>query len=251
MRYQKSRIRGSISHDLYLKICISLRSTYFVLWAPAKWTSISWHPARHPPHLDTLRSTRQQLESNSWQIWVCICKYCVPSCGHCHIDQLVSPHPLLNWPPPGLFYPSTKLCAFCRFTETSILRASQLLRRVYMIQSAWLIRSIYLMSAASLKTACSCCHHLMAGKIQQKTFKESNAQAAQRAAHLPLCTQHGFMCICAYDETSESADLHLSASLLFTADRTREFLLDCSGTSAQASLSPPRTCAISWLNLHD
>ena len=107
------------------------------------------------------------------------------------------------------------------------------------------------MSAPSHKTAFSCCHHVMTRKIQQKTFQESDTQAAQRAAHLPFYTQHGPMCIYAYDETSDSAGLHPSASLTFAADRTREFLLDCTETSAQASLSPPRTCTISWLNLHD
>ena len=126
IRYQKSRIRGSISHDLYFKICISTCSTYFMLWAPTKWASFSWYPARHLPHLDTPGSTRQQLESNPRQIWVCLCKHCAPSCGHCHIIQLASPHPLLNRPPchatPGLSYPSNKLFAFCRFTETSILK---------------------------------------------------------------------------------------------------------------------------------
>ena len=49
IRYQKSRIRGSISNDLYLKICISTCSTYFVTWAPAKWACFSWHPARYLP----------------------------------------------------------------------------------------------------------------------------------------------------------------------------------------------------------
>ena len=111
--------------------------------------------------------------------------------------------------------------------------------------------SVYLISAPSRKSAFSCCHHLMTGKLQQKTFKESDAQAAQRAAHLPLCTQHGPMCIYAYDETSDSAGLHPSASLTFAADRTREFLLDCTETSAQVSLCPTRTCTISRLNLHD
>ena len=68
-------------------------------------------------------------------------------------------------------------------------------------------------------------------KKYQEKFKQSDAQAAQRAAHIPLCTQHGPICIYAYDETSDSADLHLSACLTLAADRTREFLLDCTGTS--------------------
>jgi len=84
----------------------------------------------------------------------------------------------------------------------------------------------------------------MTGKIQQKTFKESDSQTAQRATHLPLCTQYGPMCICAYDETPDSADLYPSTSLTFAADCTREFLLDCTETSGQASLSPPRTCTM-------
>jgi len=71
-------------------------------------------------------------------------------------------------------------------------------------------------------------------KKYQEKFKQSDAQAAQRAALVLLCTQHGPMCICAYDGTSDSADLHPSASLTFAADCTREFLLDCIGTSAQA-----------------
>jgi len=75
----------------------------------------------------------------------------------------------------------------------------------------------------------------MTGNIQQKTFKESDSQTAQRATYLPLCTQHGPMCICAlYDETSDSADLYLFVSLIFAADCTREFLLDCTETSAKA-----------------